>query len=110
MLRTVVGLIVFTSLLVGCSEPLPESKQDYVGDWQSKEMRLLILADGTVSYERLKNGGTTSVNGPVKEFVGDDLVVGVLFFKTTFEVTETPHEVDGRWQMVVDGVRLTRIE
>jgi hypothetical protein len=82
---------------------------DYVGEWRSKEMGLLILADGTVAYKRLKGGGTTSVNGPLKEFVGDDFVVGVLFMTTTFDVSEPPHEVDGMWKMTVDGVQLTRV-
>ncbi len=96
--------------MTGCSKPLPESKQRYVGDWQSKEMRLLILADGTVSYKRLRNGVTTSVNGPIKKFADDEIVVGFLFVTTTFEVSETPHKVGERWQMSVDGVRLTRVD
>lgn len=103
------SVIVLLLLLVGCSEPLPKDKLSYVGDWQSKEMNLLILADGTVAYERLKNGGTTSVNGPLKEFVGDDFVVGLLFMTTTFEVSSAPEEIDGVWQMTVDGLTLTRV-
>lgn len=104
------GLIaIFFLMLVACSKPLPEDKLIYSGEWQSKEMGILILADGTVSYKRLKNGGTTSVNGPLKEFQGDNFVVGIGPITTTFEVTEPPHEVDGTWQMVVDGVRLTKV-
>ncbi|WP_233998408.1 hypothetical protein [Pseudoalteromonas sp. T1lg48] len=71
-------------------------------------MRLLILADGTVDYKRLKNGGTTSINAPLQEFEGDDFVVGLGFFNTRFEVTQAPHQVNGQWQMVVDGVLLTK--
>lgn len=71
-------------------------------------MKLLILTDGTVAYKRWKSGVTTSVNGPLKEFQGNNFVVGVGPFSTTFEVSEPPHEIDGSWQMVVDGVRLTR--
>lgn len=97
-------------VLAACSKPLPEDRLEYVGDWQSKEMRLLILQDGTVSYKRLKGGGTVSVNGPLQEFAGDDFTVGLWVFKTTFKVTEPPHEVEGVWQMVVDGVRLRRVE
>ena len=96
-------------LLSSCAEPLPEDRLHYVGEWQSKEMGLLILADGTVAYKRLKGGGSTSINAPLKEFVGDDFTVGILFMTTTFDVTEPPHEVDGVWQMTVDGVRLTRV-
>jgi hypothetical protein len=95
-------------LLTACSQPLPEDKLSYAGEWRSKEMGLLILEDGTVAYKRLKGGGTTSVKGPIKEFVGDDFKVGFWFLTTTFEVSEPPHEVNGTWQMVVDGVRLTR--
>ncbi|ACA88609.1 hypothetical protein [Shewanella woodyi] len=96
-------------LLSGCAKPLPEDKLDYVGEWQSSEMGLLILDDGTVAYKRLKGGGSTSINGPLQEFIGDDFVVGVLFMTTTFDVSEPPHEVDGSWKMTVDGVRLTKV-
>jgi hypothetical protein len=70
-------------------------------------MGLFILSDGTVDYKRLKSSGTTSVNGSLKEFRGDDFVVGFGPVVTTFKVSEPPHEVGGKWQMVVDGVRLT---
>ena len=110
MFRNAVSLILGALLLVGCSKPLPESKRNYTGEWQSEEMKLLILADGTVAYRRFKKGVSTSVNGPIKEFNDNNFVVGFLFLTTTFEVTEPPHEVEEQWQMVVDGVRLTRIE
>ena len=102
-------LVFFIILLSGCADPLPEDRLDYVGEWRSKEMGLLILADGSVSYKRLKGGATTSVSGPLKRFEGDDFVVGVLFMTTTFDVTEPPHEIGGAWTMTVDGVRLTRV-
>ena len=103
--------LVFAALsLAACSNPLPEDRIDYVGEWQSKEMGLLILQDGTVAYKRLKGGGSTSVNGPLKEFVGNDFAVGFLFLTTTFKVSEPPHQIDGTWQMVVDGVRLTKVK
>lgn len=103
------SIIVITLFISGCAEPLPEERLGYVGDWQSKEMGLLILADGTVAYKRLKGGSSTSVNGPLMEFIGDDFTVGVLFMTTTFDVSSPPHEVDGVWKMTVDGVELTRV-
>ncbi len=103
-------MICFIMFLISaCSEPLPEDKLSYVGEWQSKEMGLIILQDGTVAYKRLKGGGSTSVNGPIKEFNGNDFKVGILFLTTTFKVSEPPHEINGLWQMVVDGVRLTKV-
>lgn len=108
--RTTIILIASLLFLSACSEPLPPNRLSYAGEWQSKEMALLILEDGTVAYQRVKGGGSTSINGPLKEFVGDDFVVGVGFLATTFQVSEPPHEADGVWQMVVDGVRLTRVD
>ncbi len=104
----IIALTLLVLLLSACSKPLPKDKLDYVGEWQSKEMGLLILQDGTVAYKRLKGGGITSINGPLKEFIGDDFVVGVGYFTTTFKVSEPPNQVNGIWQMVVDGVRLKK--
>ncbi len=98
--------IIFLS---ACSKPLPSEKLNYAGEWKSKEMTLLILPDGTVAYKRLKNGGSTSVKGPLKEFKSNDFVVGLGPFTTTFVVSEPPQENDGVWEMVVDGVRLSRV-
>ena len=108
LLKSFLVCIMCVAGLVGCANPLPEEKLHYIGEWQSSEMGLLILADGTVAYKRLKNGGASSVNGPLKEFKGDDFIVGFSFLTTTFKVTEAPHQVDGVWTMIVDGVTLTR--
>ncbi|OZG71673.1 hypothetical protein BTA51_20385 [Hahella sp. CCB-MM4] len=98
-------LMVF---LVGCSDPIPTDRLHYAGEWQSREMYLLILADGTVDYKRLKDGGSVSINAPLKEFHGDNFDVGIGPFSTTFQVSEPPHQEDNQWVMVVDGVRLTK--
>lgn len=95
-------------MLIGCSKPLPESKLSYVGEWESKQMYLLILADGTVSYERLQNGGSTSIDAPLQEFVGDDFIVGIAFLTTIFDVTKAPYQENGQWFMVVDGIKLSK--
>ncbi len=71
-------------------------------------MSLLIFRDGTVEYERVDGNTTVSIDAPLKEFVEDDFVVGVWFIITTFDVSEPPEEIHGKWQMVVDGVRLTK--
>ena len=108
MMKFVLPMILLL-LLSACADPLPPDRLNYVGEWQSKEMVLVILADGSVSYKRLKKGATVSVNGPLKEFVGDDFVVGVLFVTTTFDVSEPPREINGEWSMTVDGAKLIRI-
>lgn len=71
-------------------------------------MYLLITQDGSVRYKRLKGGATTSVEGPLKGFDGDNFDVGIWKMSTTFVVTRPPYEDKGQWKMVVDGVELTR--
>jgi hypothetical protein len=100
---------VLLLVLVACTTPLPEDKANYVGEWRAPGMYLLITQDGSVVYERLKGGATVSVNGPVKEFEGNNLIVGVGFVTTTF-VVSTPLYLaeDSKWKMVVDGVELIK--
>jgi hypothetical protein len=73
-------------------------------------MYMVISADGSVQYKRVKGSTTTSVNAPVREFQGNDIVVGIGPLTTTFVVSEAPHQDGKSWVMVVDGVRLVRTE
>lgn len=102
-------LIALCLLLVGCAEPLPPERLDYVGQWQAPGMTLLILADGSVSYQRIRGGATVSVNGPLQAFIGNDFSVGLGPLSTQFSVSVAPHEREGVWYMTVDGVDLTRV-
>ncbi|THB72719.1 MAG: hypothetical protein D6B25_16265 [Desulfobulbaceae bacterium] len=101
-------VLIVSMILSSCTNPVPPEKTDYVGEWRSQEMYLLILADGTVHYERLKGGGSVEITGPIKAFEGDDFVVGFLFITTTFTVDRPPFQDNNEWYMVVDGVQLTR--
>ena len=104
-------LLVF--FLGGCepnfdveSQSLPPDKMDYEGHWEATGMKLIITRDGMLSYEKLGEGGNTSINGPILEFEGDDIVVGVWKLTTTFEVQEPPHKEGDQWVMVVDDTKL----
>ncbi|WP_211826637.1 hypothetical protein [Kistimonas asteriae] len=103
-------LVLLFLLLTGCGKPLPENRMNYAGYWTSNNMVIAIHPDGTVNYQRIQGRTTTTVNGPLAEFVGDDFVVGIGFLTTTFNVSEPPTQADGIWQMTVDGVRLTKGE
>lgn len=103
-------LIVLVVLaLFSCRKPLPEEKLSYEGVWHSEEMKMHISANGTLAYKRFRNNSTTSINGTITTFEGDDFRVGVGPIATTFVVSKPPHQVDGTWVMVVDGVLLTKI-
>lgn len=102
--------LILTLFLVACAEPLPDSKKTYIGLWENedKSFSLRINPDGEVNYARKTGNNTVTVNAPLKEFQEDGFIVGVWFMTTHFKVTEMPNEKDGRWQMVVDDVRLFR--
>jgi hypothetical protein len=105
------GLVVLLPLLFslgGCSKSVPQEKSAYVGEWQDKAMYLLITQDGSVKYKRVKAGGTTSVDGPLKGFSGDNFEVGVGPMATSFVVTKPPYQDGDKWKMVVDGLELTK--
>ena len=100
--------LLLALLLPGCGKPVPQERSAYVGEWQEKTMYLLITQDGSVSYKRIKGGVTTSVNGPLKDFDGDNFSAGIGPMSTTFVVSKPPYQDKGRWKMVVDGVELTK--
>ena len=104
----IISIILFILLISGCSEPLPLDKLYYQGDWQNDNVRLLITKEGKVSYRKVIDGTTTTIDAPIKSFIGDNIEVGVGWFTTIFEVSAPPQQVDGLWLMTVDGYRLTK--
>ena len=79
------------------------------GNWSGLGMQLLITNDGTVQYERLKNGGKTSITGgKVVKISNDSFEVKVLVASTTFRLDAPPAQKNGVWTMTVDGVELKK--
>jgi hypothetical protein len=107
--NSVGGSLPALLILSACGQPVPEDKAAYVGEWRAQTMRLRLTQDGTVRYKRIKGSVTTSIDGPLRSFEGDNFVVGAPFISTTFEVSKPPYQEAGTWKMVVDGVELTRV-
>jgi hypothetical protein len=101
-------LLPLIASLAGCGKPVPQDKAAYVGEWQEKTMYLLITQDGSVKYKRLKDGASTSIDGPLKGFSGNNFDVGVGPMATTFVVSKAPYQDGDQWKMVVDGQVLTK--
>lgn len=101
-------LLALLGSLGGCGKPVPPEKSAYVGEWQEKTMYLLITQDGSVRYKRLKGGASTSVEGPLKGFTGDNFEVGIGPMATTFVVSKPPYKDGDNWKMVVDEVELIK--
>ena len=102
------ALLAVTSLLTACGIAVPTERSGYVGKWRGDTISLRIRHNGAVDYERTQGALTKSVSAPIQEFVGDDFVVGIIGFTTTFKVQAPPMEVDGIWTMVVDGEQLVK--
>jgi hypothetical protein len=102
------AVLVLAAASLGCGKPVPPDKIEYVGEWSSPEMYLLITADGSVRYQRLKGGMETSITGPLRGFEGNDFIVGLPLLSATFDVSTPPYEENGTWKIVVDGVLLER--
>lgn len=102
------GLLLAALMLASCANPVPPEKSAYVGHWEAPGMSLLITQDGQVVYWRKKGSTTSEINAPLKKFDGDNFVVGVGLWTTTFVVSKPPREESGRWKMTVDGVELLR--
>jgi hypothetical protein len=103
-------LVFITALITGCnSVPIPEEKKTYVGTWEGVGFHLTITDDGAVDYRRVNGRSTKKITGPVRDFRGDDFVVGALFITTRFEVQHPPYMEGDDWFMVVDGVELKKI-
>jgi hypothetical protein len=103
-------VLTTTIVLSACGQPLPADKAGYAGSWRSSQMSLLITADGSVKYERLEEGNTKSISGPLKGFEGQNFSVGFGPMSTTFVVSAPPHTTGDRIRMTVDGIELTREE
>ncbi len=105
------ALLALAGLGIACSsKPLPDDKLAYAGHWTGKGVDLTLTEGGRCSYHRVSDDGSVDVDAPVQRFDGDDFVVGLAFFNTTFDVTAPPHQQDGRWHMTVDGHELVRID
>jgi hypothetical protein len=107
LFNAVIALLLVLAL-GGCAKPLPPERAAYVGQWRGPSMELLITQDGRVLYRRVEGSTNTKIDAPLKEFVGNDFVVGVGPMSTKFVVSVAPHQDGADWKMTVDGVELTK--
>jgi hypothetical protein len=101
-------LLAAISTIAACAQPLPADRAAYAGEWNGPGTVLSIAQDGNLAFDQTVGGSKTSIKGPIKEFEGDDIVVGFAFVTSTIDVTAAPVQKDGVWSMAVSGVELTR--
>ncbi|MBQ0713035.1 MAG: hypothetical protein KBT53_08745, partial [Porticoccus sp.] len=101
--------IMLVLLLVGCAEPLPDDKNNFVGLWKSNQTSLLVTKSGRIEYESNKGAVKTSVSMPIKSITNSELVAGFLFMKSSFKLLGPPRNKDGATIVTVDGEDLYKI-
>lgn len=106
--RQIFVMALLMLALSGCGKPVPAEKAAYVGEWRANAMAILITQDGSVAYRRLEGGINKSIDGPLKDFQGNNFVVGFGPVSTEFIVSVPPHADGDVWKMTVDGIELTR--
>ncbi|HEX4853918.1 hypothetical protein [Arenimonas sp.] len=96
--------------LVACAKPVPVDYANYVGHWRGEGTLLVIRADGHADYERVTGKSRLSIEGACHSFTERGFKIGVGLLSASFEVSEPPRRIEGRWRMTVDGVELTRVD
>lgn len=100
-------IILLSVSLFGCSDPvpLPPDKADYIGLWVAPDRYISIFSNGRLEYkEKLGFGMHNRTQGNF-EFKGNTLDTAMF---ASYIINEPPHEVNGQWKMVVDGVAYVR--
>lgn len=92
------------------SKPLPPERAAYAGKWHSADVALTISEQGQVIYDRREGTGNVHVEGSIAGWSESGFVVGVMTVKTDFKVTRAPAQIDGVWQMTVNGDDLIRTD
>ena len=83
-------------------------RKDYVGHWRTDNGSTLdISSTGELAYNRIGEHGHTSYTMPIAGFNGADIVCKA-FITITIKVSQLPHEVDGKWEMVADDGKFHR--
>ena len=110
--KKIAALLLILCYISSCGlkgSGIPAGKEDYIGTWTSDNITLKISAGGRVDYKKQTSEvSSTSVNGPIQKFEGNNFIVGALGINTTFVVSELPHQEAGVIKMKVDGVELVK--
>ena len=102
-------LLTLLVVLTGCATVVPSDKSRYVGEWEGEQAHLLITQTGYVRYERFRGLASTSMEGSLKGFKGDNFKVGVGPLAKTIVVNRAPYLDGDAWKMVVNNMELVRV-
>jgi hypothetical protein len=92
---------------LGCVKkiPLGDDQKVFAGKW--------VADDGTFVTIYLDGAGdlktsNTNVTGGSSTITADSLTIAMGPIKKTMKITEAPKEKDGKWTMVLEGIKYTK--
>lgn len=102
----ITGSLALTFSGCGKKTPIPQDKKDYVGTWISgTQDTIVIRADGAGNA---KVGNTTISGGSVEFPDKNSVSIKAIGLGPTLKINQPPQEVDGKWQVVLDGTTYFR--
>jgi len=89
-------------------QPVAPPSTDYVGEWETVGVDLVIYEDGTLSYETRSGNLTKTLNAPILTWGEQGFDAGIGPIVVEFTVNEAPHLDGDIWKMTVNGKELER--
>ncbi|MBI5325352.1 MAG: hypothetical protein HZB41_08805 [Ignavibacteriae bacterium] len=97
----IIGSLTLTFTGCGKKTPIPQDKKDYVGTWISETQDTIVIRANGEGNAKV---GSTTISGGSVEFQGKSSVsIKAIGLGPTLKINQPPHEMEGRWMMVLDG-------
>lgn len=95
--------------MIGEAQPVPERYRSCVGTWETFGTSLTIYPEGSIKYDSKNGAQPLKMEMPILDWSDQGFHSGIKIFSKEFKISEPPHPVNGRWEMVVNGERLVRV-
>jgi hypothetical protein len=103
--RRIAWIAAACFVVAGCAS-FPAEYRSLVGTWEGDGLDMTIRSDGDVLYERTSGNEKITFEGPLKSVSDQEIVFGFFFLRHKLAIQQPPHVIDGRYEMVLENVRL----
>lgn len=97
----IIGSIALTFTGCGKKTPIPQDKKDYIGTWISRTQDTIVIRANGEGNAKV---GSTTISGGSVEFPDKSTIsIKAIGLGPTLKINQPPQEVEGKWQVVLDG-------
>ena len=104
MLKKILLILVSMLVFFWCSGEMPDSKKEYIWNWESNISKMKIYENWYLEYNKVSWSTNVSINAPIKKFEDDKFIVGILFLTTDFVINTPPYTEWAYWKMKIDNI------